>query len=83
MNVLRVKISYDQRRLIDKITEVYIFYIKKSFRKTNKNDWRSEKKQIKAINDHGEQLVEYNKLVKKDFNIGRDSIPLEEQKWYL
>ena len=63
--------------------KIYIFYIKKSFRKTNKNDWRSEKKQIKAIKDHGEQLVEYNKLVKKDFNIDRDSIPLEEQKWYL
>ena len=37
-------------------------------------------KQIKAIEDHEKQVVESNKLVKKDFNIDRDSIPFEEQK---
>ena len=39
-----------------------------------------DKKQIKEIEDHGNQLVESNELIKKDFNIDRDSIPLEEQK---
>ena len=34
-------------------------------------------KEVKAIEDHGKQS---NALVKKDFNIDRDSIPLEEQK---
>ena len=32
------------------------------------------------IEDHGKQMVEFNKLIKKDFNIDRDNIPLEEQK---
>ena len=30
--------------------------------------------------EHGKQLVESNELVKKDFNIDRDSIPPEKQK---
>ena len=38
------------------------------------------KKQIKAIGDHGKQMVESNTLVKENFNIDRDSIPLEEKK---
>ena len=36
------------------------------------------KKQIKAIEDHGKQLVESNAQVKKDFNVDIDRIPLEE-----
>ena len=35
---------------------------------------------LKAIEDHGKQMVESNELIKKDFNINRDSISLEEQK---
>ena len=31
----------------------------------------------------GKQLVESNELVKKDFNIDRNSIPLEKQKKYM
>ena len=38
---------------------------------------------IKATEDLGKQLVESNELIKKDFNIHRDSIPLEEQNKYL
>ena len=38
------------------------------------------KKQIKATEDHEKQLVESNELIKKDFNIDRDSVPHEEQK---
>ena len=41
------------------------------------------KKQIKAIEDHGKQLVESNALLKKDFNVDIDRIPFEEQKKYL
>ena len=33
------------------------------------------KKQIKATEDHGKQLVEFNELVKKYFNIDRDNLP--------
>ena len=33
------------------------------------------KKQEKAIEDHRKQLVAPNELIKKDFNIERDSIP--------
>ena len=35
---------------------------------------------LKAIEDHGKQMVESNELIKKDFNINRYSISLEEQK---
>ena len=41
------------------------------------------KKQIKAIEDHEKELVESNRLIKKDISIDRDSIPLEEKKNYL
>ena len=37
-------------------------------------------KQIKSIEDHGKQLVESNELIKKDFNIDRDGVSLDEQK---
>ena len=35
---------------------------------------------MKGIKDHGKQLIEYNEFIKKDFNVDRDSIPLEGQK---
>ena len=38
------------------------------------------KKQIKAVEVHLKQLVESSKVIKKNFNINRDSTPLEEQK---
>ena len=34
-------------------------------------------KQIKTIEYHGKQLVEFNEIVKKDFSISRDSLSLE------
>ena len=40
-------------------------------------------KQTKTIEDHGKQLAESNELTKNDFNIDRDSMPLNEQKKYL
>ena len=42
-----------------------------------------KKRQVKTIEDHGKQLAGSNGIAKKDFNIGRDSVPLEEQKKYL
>ena len=53
--------------------------IEKSFRKTKTNEDHG-KKQIKAIEDHVNQLVASKELVKKDFNIDSDGIPHEEQK---
>ena len=38
------------------------------------------KKQTKALKEQVKQFVESNELVKKDFNINRDSIPFDEQK---
>ena len=35
------------------------------------------------MEDHGNQLVESNELIKKDFDIDKDNISLEEQKKYL
>ena len=46
--------------------------------KTIEDQWKNL---IKAIEDHGKQLFESNDLIKKDFNIGRDSIPPQEQKY--
>ena len=39
-----------------------------------------EEKQIKVIENREKQLVESDKIVKKDFNVDRESGPLEEQK---
>ena len=44
--------------------------------KTIKN---RRKKQIKAIEDHRKQLLKSYELIKKDFNINRDNVWLEEQ----
>ena len=38
------------------------------------------KKQIKAIEDHGKQSNEFNEVIKKDFNIGKDSNYLMNKK---
>ena len=37
------------------------------------------KKQIKAIEGHRKQLLKSYELIKKDFNINRDNVWLEEQ----
>ena len=51
----------------------------KALEKQTKTIKGQDEKQIKAIEDHGKQLVESNDLFKKYFNIDRDSIPHEEQ----
>ena len=38
------------------------------------------KEKTKAIKEHRKQLFESNKLIKKDFNIKRDSTPPEQKE---
>ena len=49
-------------------------------RKIKRIKVQDKTKEIKANEDRRKQLVESNKLNKKDFNINRNSIPLKEQK---
>ena len=53
--------------------------LEKAFEKQIKTIEDQSKKEIKATEDHGVQLMESNELIKKHFNIDRDSIPLKEQ----
>ena len=34
---------------------------------------------MKSLEKHGKQLVQSNELIKKDFNIDKDGIPLGKQ----
>ena len=52
----------------------------KAFEKQTKTIEDQGKKQIKAIEDHEKQLAKSNALIKKYFNIDRDSIPLDVRK---
>ena len=72
----------DQRRVIEQAKFAYS-PLGKAFEKQTKTIEDRGKKQIKAIEDHRKLLAESKELIKKDFNIGRDSIPLEGQKKYL
>ena len=72
----------DQRRAINRAKSAY-FSLVKSFEKQTKTIEEQGKKQIKANEDNEKHLAESNKLIKKDFHIDRDSIPLDEQKKYL
>ena len=49
----------------------------KALRKQIKTNEGQGKKQIKTIENHGKQLIESYELIKRDFNIDRDNIPLE------
>ena len=42
--------------------------------------FEQSKKQIKTLEEHGKQLVESHELIKKYFNIDRDSTPFNEYK---
>ena len=60
----------DQRRVIKQAKSTFFFF-RKSFRKINKNDWGSSRKQIKAIEEHEKQLIESNDFIKNDFDTNR------------
>ena len=57
--------------------------LEKALEKQIKSILDQEKKQIKALEERGKQLVKSNKLIEKDLNINIDSIPLEKQRKYL
>ena len=78
MNSLQVK-KYYHRRVLEQAEFTY-FPLGKALEKETKIIEDQGKKQVKAMEDHGKQLVECIKLIKKDFNIDRDSIPLEKQQ---
>ena len=67
----------DQRRIIEQAQFTYSPHCK-ALEKQTKTIEHQDKKQIKTTEDHGKQLVESNELIKKDFNIERDSIPNEK-----
>ena len=71
-----------QIRVIEQVNFTYC-PLGKALRKQTKTIGDQDKRQIKVIEDQIKQLVESNKLIKKDFNIDRDTILLEEQKKYL
>ena len=57
--------------------------IGKALEKQTKTIENQGKNQIKAVEDQGIEMVLSNELFKKDFNVGRDSIIIEEQQKYL
>ena len=69
----------DQRNLVEQAKFTYSSF-GKALKKQTKTMKDQGEKQIKAVEDHGKQLVESNEIVKREFNIDRDSVPLEEQK---
>ena len=71
-----------QRQIIEQAKFAYSS-LGEAFEKQTKTIEDQGKKQIKAIEDHGKQLAESNELIKKDFNIDRNSIKFNEQKKYL
>ena len=55
--------------------------LRKALEKQIKTIKDQGKKQTKGIEDHRKQSVESNTLIKKDFNIDRDNIPIEKKKY--
>ena len=70
-------LSSNQRQTIEQAKFVYSIF-GKAFEK-QKQLKSKEKKQIKSLEKHGKQLVQSNELIKKDFNIDKDGIPLGKQ----
>ena len=79
VNILQVK---NQRRVIEQAKFTYS-PLGKAFEKQTKTIEDQGKMQIKEIEYHRKQIIESNELIKKDFNIDRDGVPLKEQKKYL
>ena len=70
--------SSNQRQTIEQAKFVYSIF-GKAFEKQTKTIKEQRKKQIKSLEKHGKQLVQSNELIKKDFNIDKDGIPLGKQ----
>ena len=69
-------LPYNQIQIIQQAT---YSTLGKAFEKQTKTICDHGKKQIKKIEDHGKQLVESDEIIRKDFNINRYSITLEEK----
>ena len=69
--------SPDKKRVIEQANFTYS-PLGKAFEKQIKTIEDQGVKQIKVLRDHGKQLIESNEVIKKDFNIDKDSIPLEK-----
>ena len=69
----------DQRKMIEQ-ANFTSSHLGKGSEKEKKTIEDQGKKQTKAFEDHGNYLVESNELIKNDFNMKRDNIPLQEQK---
>ena len=69
----------DQRRVIEQGNFTFSQLWKALERQIRTIEDQGRKK-IKAVEDHWKQLVESNEIAKKEVNIDRDSVPLEEQK---
>ena len=72
----------DQRRVIEQGNFTFSQLWKALERQIRTIEDRGRKK-IKAVEDHWKQFVESNEIAKKEVNIDRDSVPLEEQKKIL
>ena len=75
MNILQVQ----KQCLLIKEAKFAYSPLGKAFEKQTKTIENQDKKQIKAIEDHEKQLVESDEVIRKDFNIDRDSIPLQKK----
>ena len=84
INILQVKkLPPDQKRVIEQLKFTYSLRRKPFEKKTKKTIEDQGEKEIKEIEDHRKEFVKCNELMKKDFNIEKDDIPLEKQKEIL
>ena len=72
-------LPFDQRGVTEQAKFTYS-PLGKALEKQTKMIEDQGKKQIKAVEVYLKQLVESSKVIKKNFNINRDSTPPEEQK---
>ena len=66
--------------MIEQLKFTYSLRRKPFEKKTKKTIEDQGEKEIKEIEDHRKEFLKCNELMKKDFNIEKDDIPLEKQK---
>ena len=69
----------NQRQIIEQTKFAYS-PLSKTFEKQIKPIEDEGEKQTNPFEYHGKQLVESNELIKNDFNIDKDDVPVEKQK---
>ena len=75
-------LPFNQKNIIEQAKFAYSPF-GKHFKKQTKAIEDQGEKQIKALEYRGKKLIESNELVKKNFNIDKDGVSLEEQRKYL